>query len=78
MRTFTLLVLVVAILAPATQAQIPPKKTTAVAAASSENRLLVSTLAVDGIEAAAGVAVSDGSAASFCAAGGRQVPGADP
>lgn len=41
------------------QAQIPPKKAAAVAAVT-ENRLLVSTLAVDGVEPAAGVAVSAG------------------
>jgi len=40
-------------------AQIPPKKTATVAAAA-ENRLLVSTLAVDGVEATASVAVSTG------------------
>jgi hypothetical protein len=60
MRTLTLLLLLVAVQTTGSQAQIPPKRTTAVAAGSSENRLLVSTLAVDGIEAAAAVAVSDG------------------
>lgn len=72
MRTLTLLLLLVAVLAPGSQAQIPPKRTTAVAAASSENRLLVSTLAVDGIEAVAAVAVSDGLRRRFAQlSGGR-------
>lgn len=72
MRTFTLLVLLVAVLASGARAQIPPKRTTTVATATAENRLLVSTLAVEGIEAAAGVAVSDGLRRRFAQlAGGR-------
>ncbi len=71
MRTVALLLGLAAVLPGALAGQIPPKRTTTVAAAS-DNRLLVSTLAVDGLEAAAAVAVSDGLRRRFAQlAGGR-------
>lgn len=72
MRGLTLSILLTIALVPGLAAQIPPKRTTAVAAAAADNRLLVSTLAVEGIEVATGVAVSEGVRRRFAQlAGGR-------